>query len=120
FRVLAEAGKRNLAQEPPAAISAPYADDRFDFGVQDGFGQVLEPVQVRSGKIALLFEDIFAGNYLVSGVAQDLDALFIQIGFEGARRRHERNRASRAKALVLLSIAHVRITRAFYSDRKLF
>ena len=67
FRVPAEAGKRNLWQEPPAAVSAPYADDRLDLRVENGFRQVLEPLHVRSGKIAVLFENILSGNYPISG-----------------------------------------------------
>ena len=59
LRIPAEIGERNSRQEPSTAISAPYAHYGFDLWVQDGTGQVLEPLHVRSGQIAIFFEDIF-------------------------------------------------------------
>ena len=117
FRVAAEAGKRDVRQEPPAAVSAPYADYRFDFGVQYGFRQVLEPIQIRSGKIALLFEDILAGRHVVSGCPKDIDSLFVLIDFERPRWRYETNHASLAEASVSRFLAHLRIMPGSYSGR---
>jgi hypothetical protein len=98
FRVVAEGRKRELAQKPPAAVSAPNTNDSFDFGVQDRFREVFKPFQVSSGKVALPFQNILAGRYLVSGCAKQLHSLFVLIGVEGTCRRHERDQTSLAKA----------------------
>jgi hypothetical protein len=64
--VLLEGRKREMMQKSAASKSTPDTDDGCNGGVHNGPNQVLHPLNISSGQIALSSEDVLAWGHPVT------------------------------------------------------